>query len=366
MKKKVVILHPAYWEQAMGGAELQIYYLIKRLKALEYEVHYIFEDKKRFYENSLNLYLHPLDPLKIKKVFGQRWFFYRNRINKKLLHIKPDIIYTRLYSSWSGMATDYSLSNNCKHICAVASDNDLKTISNISLFLKPLNIIEKYYVQKSFKRASFVLVQNNYQVRKLKDRFNRVGIKVNQSAEYVDEVDIVKETSPLNILWIANFKSLKRPELFLELVDRLRDFPNLKFKMIGRAQSDYTRLINQSSSKFKNFEYLGEITNTEVNKELLKGHILVNTSDYEGFSNTFVQAWMRKVVVLSMNSNPDDILTIKEIGYVCPSVEKLVETIKKLAKEDDLRESKGQNAYKYAVAEHRLDKNLDKVISLMS
>ena len=36
--KKVVILHTAIWEQAMGGAELQILYLIQELKKVNVEI----------------------------------------------------------------------------------------------------------------------------------------------------------------------------------------------------------------------------------------------------------------------------------------------------------------------------------------
>lgn len=365
MNKRVVVLHPAYWEQAMGGAELQIFYLVKHLKELGCEVHYIFEDKNKTYANNLKIQLHPLNSIKIKKRLGQRWFFYKTTINKKLASIKPDIIYTRLYSSWSGFATHYSLTNNCKHICAVASDNDLKSISCISLFLKPFNIVERYYMHKSFKKASYVLVQNSYQAKKMKEKFKRDGIKINQSTELVNEANIYKNSSPINILWVANFKSLKRPELYIQLVERLKDYSNVKFKMIGRLHNDYKSILNHANLNFKNFEYLGEISNIEVNEELLKAHILVNTSDYEGFSNTFVQAWMRKVVVLSMNSNPDEILTTKNIGFICPTVDVLVDKVKQLVKDKNLRQKMSQKAYSFAVVEHSLDQNLDKVINLI-
>ncbi len=43
--KKVVFLHPAYFEQSMGGAEYQISLLIEFLlnQSSEVEIHHIFE-----------------------------------------------------------------------------------------------------------------------------------------------------------------------------------------------------------------------------------------------------------------------------------------------------------------------------------
>ncbi len=359
-------MHPAYWEQAMGGAELQIFYLVKHLRSLGCEVHYIFEDKQMKYSNSLNVQLHPLKLVKIKKTFGQRWFLYKTQLEHKLNEIKPDAIYTRFYSSWSGVASLYANKNKCKHIWAVAHDNDVKSICQKKAMLKPFNWIEYFFMKKTYKNAHHILVQNNFQQNALKQRFNRKGIKLNQSAEFVEEDLIRKREDIITVLWVANLKPMKRPEKFLELVDAFKNHSNLRFKMIGRLHMDYKEAIDHASSNSENFEYLNEISNSDVNKELLKSHILVNTSDFEGFSNTFVQAWMRKVVVLSMNSNPDEILTTKEIGYVCPSVERLAEKIEILLQNSELRKAMGQKAYTNAVAEHNVEKNIDKVVSLMS
>ncbi len=53
--------------------------------------------------------------------------------------------------------------------------------------------------------------------------------------------------------------------------------------------------------------FCGAISQQEVNAELANAHVLVNTSLYEGFPNTFIQAWMRRTVVVSLNVNPDGI-----------------------------------------------------------
>lgn len=96
----------------------------------------------------------------------------------------------------------------------------------------------------------------------------------------------------------------------------LRGMRGVKFIMIGRAlNTQWHREMLKKMSALENLEYLGECSLDEVNKILANAHIFVNTSTYEGFPNTYIQAWMRKVSVVSLNINPDNIIDRNRIGF---------------------------------------------------
>lgn len=361
--KKVVILHPAHWEQAMGGAELQISYLAKTLKKLDIEVHYIFEDKGNIISNSDALHLHPLRKIRIRKYFGQRWFLYRTKIFKHLNKIEPDVIYTRFYSSWSGFAAQYSKKHNVKHIWAVAHDNDLMQKLSFKLILRPFDAMELFYFNRVFTVRNVIITQNTCQEFNLWKNHRRKGVKILQMTPLVNENKLIKIDSEVTVVWIANLKPIKHPQKFIQFIESCSDLENIKFIMIGRHEKSYSSLIN--AVKNTNFKYLGELPNEEVNRILCKANILISTSDAEGFSNTFVQAWMRKVIVLSMNSNPDNIITEQRIGFVCPTLDELKIKTALLVNNIEIRQQMSEKAYKYASDNHSLEKNILKVVNLM-
>jgi glycosyltransferase involved in cell wall biosynthesis len=362
--KKVVILHPAHWEQAMGGAELQISYLAKSLKKHNFDVHFIYEDKGSEISNKLGIKLHPLKKINIKKTLGQRWFLYKKKIISQLNEINPDVIYTRFFSSWSGFAAEYAAKNEIKHIWAIAHDTDVGRIQKKVSIFRLFDKIENKFVIKAFNKASYILTQNKFQQQLLYKNYHRTGVRINQMTEECKEADIKKNKNPILVVWVANLKQIKRPELFTELARSFENVRSINFTMVGRSNEKYQKLI-AAANRLSNFQYLGELKNTEVNKILLQSHILINTSEYEGFSNTFVQAWMRKVIVISMNSNPDDIITEQKIGFMCPTVNDMKDKVEFLIKNPDIRQNMAQKAYDYAVKNHSLDKNINKVISLM-
>lgn len=360
--KKVVILHPAHWEQAMGGAELQISYLAKTLRKHNIEVHFIFEDKGKIISNADALYLHPLKKIRIRKYFGQRWFLYKKEIFKLLNIIKPDVIYTRFYSSWSGFAALYSKANSVKHIWAVAHDNDLIQKPSLKFIRRPFDAIEYFYLNRVFTNSE-IITQNTFQELNLFGKHQRQGVKILQMTPLVNENMLIKTNSDINVVWVANLKPIKHPQKFIQLVESCSKIEKIKFRMVGRMGNSYLPLIN--NVKNKNFKYLGELPNEEVNEILCKAHLLISTSDAEGFSNTFVQAWMRKVIVLSMNSNPDNIITEQGIGFVCPTLEELKVKIELLINNNEIRNEMSEKAYKYAIENHSLEKNIVKVMNLM-
>lgn len=84
-----------------------------------------------------------------------------------------------------------------------------------------------------------------------------------------------------------------------------------------------------------NFKYLGEIDREEVCSLLERARLLVNTSDFEGFSNTFVEAWLRGVPVISLTEDPDGFIRDRGLGAVSGSLDRLAADIEKFMNDTD-------------------------------
>lgn len=363
--KKVVILHPAHWEQAMGGAERQILYLTRALKTQNFDVHFIYEDQGKYINNKVELHLHPLKKINLKKRFGNRWFLYKSKILNMLYAIKPDIIYTRSFSSWSGIAAVYAKNNGIINIWAIASDNDVVKRSFCEIYLKPFDFIELYYIKKGFEKSSYLLTQNAYQKKQLFHLYKRNSVHIPNVIEFNNNAALAKNFKRISVVWLANLKTLKRPEIFIELVNCFKKNDKFMFKMIGRGHIFYNSLIGDAVKKNRNFSFLGELPNDKVQLELKNAHVLVNTSDYEGFPNTFIEALSNKMIIISRNVNPDEVLTTHDIGFICPTIEDMKETLLYLSQENDKLKEMGENAYRYVVKYHSFEKNIGKMISLM-
>ena len=350
----------------MGGAELQIKYLIDLLINNGFKVYFICIDQRKADEESQNDFeLYRLKCFKFRQTLGSIYPLYHLRIIRELNRIKPDIIYTRTYTSWSGLVTKYAKKRGIKHLWAIASDSDVSRVSKKIRPYKIFDLIERHWVKKAFKDCDFILTQNEFQQNKLLECYKRSGILIKQSTYSCPEKLIKKDNKKLSISWIANFKPLKRPELFIELVEAFNNNPEFDFIMIGRMEKKYKHLMEKTLSKYLNFKYLGEIENDKVNEILCKCHILINTSLFEGFSNTFVQAWMRKVIVISMNSDPDKILTRQGIGFVRENINDVVLLLKELGK-DPLKVSElGDRAFSYSNENHSYEKNSCQLLNLM-
>ena len=78
-----------------------------------------------------------------------------------------------------------------------------------------------------------------------------------------------KSTDEVNIIWLANLKKLKQPELFIELASRFQDLKTVKFIMVGcpgvgKWQSNLDSRIKQLT----NLSYIGGVTQEKANEYL--------------------------------------------------------------------------------------------------
>lgn len=363
--KKIAILYPAHFEQSFGGAEIQVRYLHDACLAAGWEVHFIYEEKGKPINPRNQVFLHPIKRKVLYKGCGKGWFLYKNQIQQALNKIQPDVIYTRLGNSWVGFAAQYAKAHGIRHIHALASDNDVEKRLGHRPFYPFFSQIETYWMNDGLKNATRLIAQNEYQQTKAKLRFGQEAIIVNQMTPSVSEDTIQKDNSILKVLWVANFKRTKQPELFVKAVKTLTEtIDNVEFYMCGRAPKEYERLMAEIEH-IPHLHYLGPLSLEEVFDLMSKSHILVNTSEFEGFSNTFVQAWMRKMMVISMHSNPNEIITKQRIGMMAPDLETLISCLRQAISTPSDTFDMGEKAYTYAIENHSVENNINKILDLL-
>ncbi len=279
--------------------------------------------------------------------------FDARKLYSTLKSISPDSIYQRVGCAYTGIAALYAKKNGCSMLWHVASDQDLKPLQ----FKLSKNIafrhLEKKALEYGVKHATNIVVQTRQQKKLLEQNYGRTPSGIVANFHPAPPLPPPKD-SQIHVVWVANLKPLKQPRLFMKMAERLHHHTKSRFTMIGRNSNwRWGRELQKEISETGCVDYIGEQPFDKVNEILAQAHILVNTSQYEGFPNTFIQAWMREVPVVSLNANPDNVLDRHGVGLACHGdFEQLVKNVNLLIENRELRTSLARNARSYALEYH--------------
>jgi glycosyltransferase involved in cell wall biosynthesis len=206
-------------------------------------------------------------------------------------------------------------------------------------------------------RADVVIAQSQFQQRILKERF-RVESCLIKNGLILPNVNIEKSVPPV-VLWVGSISKVKNPELFIELAKSL---PNTRFEMVG-GQGDPSHLYSKIAAdvqKVANLKFHGFVPCHKVNEYFRRASLFVNTSSIEGFPNTFIQAWMHKTPVVSLNVNPDGLIQNEKLGFCSRTFKQLVLDVTTLLNDKKLRKVMGENGRSYVEREHDIKKTVAK------
>ena len=183
------------------------------------------------------------------------------------------------------------------------------------------------------RRADVVLAQSEQQRAALRAHY---GLDSRVAAMLVEPAarDVDFEDRDLPVLWVNNLRPFKRPDLALALAERL---PRWRLHMIGGPQSGYEELFDttrRSAADLPNLVFHGRVPYHDVNDHYERARVFDNTSDSEGFPNSYLQAWRRGVPTVSF-FDPDGLIRRYGLGHAATSLEDMAAAVDRLAGQAD-------------------------------
>ena len=360
MRKKLCILLPTHWAARMGGSQYQAKLLIARLlERYDVEITYLTTRADPNYQPQGYRVVKFSDPGGLRR-YG--FFFDARRLFRALSQHRPEIVFQQVGCGHTGIAAFYAKRSGSKFFWRVTSDRSVQP--DQQAWWRIHQRIERSFLNYGIRHADGIFAQTESQRRMLKRYFERDDAIVVRNF-HPQPVTPGRRTAGTRVLWIANLKPLKNPGAFLRLAERFADRPGLEFNIVGAAMGSnpWTKTVLDGAAATSNVRYLGAKTQDEVNALIADSHLLVNTSDYEGFSNTFIQAWLRGVPVISLNVNPDGLLDGK-LGLLSGTEEQMFYDVKLLLDEPEKRDTMGVYCRDYAL-QHHAEHNIDAVAKHM-
>ena len=354
MKTRLCIVMGAHWAAHMGGAQYQVKCLLDVLtKRSDFDTYYL---ARRTLQQGRQ------DGYEIVRIGSRRrgpgrflsdlWSLYQ-----ALKRLRPAVIYQRGLKAYTGVCAYYSLRHGARMVFHIAHDSDVR----LAQFSKwgpsaLLRRLERRIAEFGMRRANVIVAQTRDQERMLLAEFGLKATAVVPNFHPIPDADDPRRAGDrIRILWVANFKAKKNPEIFVDLAEAFLDRSDVEFVMIGRAGGSVYAQLHERIKRLRNLEYLGELPIEVVNDELARSDIFVNTSSAEGFPNTFIQAWLRGTPVVSCFVDPDACLSQGHAGIVAGSPERLISVIGELLGNRARIRELGESARAHGRANHHPD-----------
>ena len=334
-----------------GGAEIQLYFLSTELaKDPSFSVSMVVGDygqpSFQTIENvKLIKYIENktfLERIKFIRFFAKslRFYFFLRRINAHIYiqRCKNDLTaFTAFFCNFAKK----------KFIFMAASDPDvLRKSPEVATFYA--NYLHNYGI----KNSDLIIVQNRKQKELLKINFRKDSL-IQKNAFPI----IIPEGNKRNgILWVGRCVKLKQPEKVFEIAKRN---PDKEFTMICKSVSyklDYYNDIKCQSGEISNVTFIEYVPFKEIGTYFKKAKIFINTSIYEGFPNTFLQAWRCGTPVISLHVNPDNIIDLFGLGFHSKTLLQMQTDLNVLYSDTKRYKKMSDAACKYVKQNHDIEK----------
>jgi glycosyltransferase involved in cell wall biosynthesis len=212
--------------------------------------------------------------------------------------------------------------------------------------LPSLDTRSRILYRRGLRDAHARVVQTDTQARLLRESFGLDSIVIPMPCPGPTDAEFVPRSEPASrrILWIARVTRQKRPD---RLLDVARLCPELQFDLVGPSDGgEYASGVLDAARSVPNVTVHGAVPREQSRRFFREAAMLLSTSDFEGFPNTFLEAWSVGLPIVS-TFDPDTVIARHDLGFVAAGTEDLARSVRTLLESRPTWADKSARARRY-------------------
>jgi glycosyltransferase involved in cell wall biosynthesis len=282
--------------------------------------------------------------LPLLRFFHPRW----TGLWSALARADADLYYTSCAGMHVGLLAQFCRRHGKRFIFRSASDTDCDPARLLVRYRR-----DRWLYAYGLRRADAILVQSAAQQAVLERNYGSAGRVAGMLAEPAQPAP----ARDIDVLWVSNIRHVKRPDRLLALAARL---PHVHFHMAGGPlpgeEALYHAMATAAAAR-PNITFHGRVPYREAGALYDRARVFVNTSDVEGFPNSYLQAWHRGVPVVTL-IDPDRVIQREGLGFAASSPAGLAGAVQGLLEDAAAWQSASAHCRAYMAREHGEEKVL--------
>jgi len=282
------------------------------------------------------------------RFFHPRW----TSLNRAMMRADAQVYYQNCGEYVTGQVAMWCRRHGRGFVYSVASDPDCDPRLPAMRTVR-----ERWLYRYGLRHADTVIVQTQSQQASLQEGFGRDSVVIPMPCAGPGEDAYVAPSFPENesarVAWVGRIVPLKRLEWLVDLAQRL---PDVQFDVAGAPESNTPTATEplERARSLPNVTLLGRVERRDMAGIYKRATVLCCTSEYEGFPNTFLEAWSHGVPVVS-TVDPDGLIVSRGLGGVGHDVGTLAAALRGLLESPVRWGEASANARRYYLGQHSVD-----------
>lgn len=353
--------------QHIGGAEAQQILIARELAKRGYTVSFVVLDHGQHDAENV-------DGIRVFKAYrrgagihGLRFVYPRwSSLWAAMARADADVYYQRVAGVESGQAALWCRWKQRGFILAIAKPPECdRRFGGMS----PRR--ERLFFRYALRHATVIVAQTSTQQRMLAENFGFKSVIIRSCTALPesagDTSTAAQRVLARRVLWVGRLIDVKRPAILASLAEHC---PELIFDVVGSSNAPdlSLRSVVGRLRGLQNLTLHGYMLPSRLDGFFRRATILLCTSEWEGFPNTFLEAWARGLPTVS-TIDPDQVVQDHRLGLVAPTVSGLRTSIQHILSSPRIWSGYSERVLEYVRKHHAIHMTgnaYEKLLSAMS